>query len=174
MPTLSSILSFEQKQAARLTVNQFIDLANNSLSIKLNYPDLAFNQRGKIAGTAHLHKHLIKLNPVLLKDNEASFHDEVIAHEVAHIVTFHLFGKVRPHGPEWRHIMQHVFKKPAKTTHKMDTTKTQGQTVEYRCECGPVALSIRRHNKVIRHKQSYICRVCRQSLSEAIVRTNVG
>jgi SprT protein len=128
-------------------------------------PSVHFNQRGKIAGCARLQKNELRFNPTLLKDNISLFLDEVVPHEVCHIVAFILYGRVRPHGKEWQSLMIDLFGLQPRTYHKMDVTKVQGKQFEYKCECGPIELSIRRHNKVVRGQQKYICRKCRVSLT---------
>ena len=61
-------------------------------------------------------------------------------------------------------LMKNLFELEGTTRHSMDVVKVQGQTFAYFCECGPIELSIRRHNKIVRHQQSYLCRVCKQKL----------
>ena len=49
----------------------------------------------------------------------------------------------------------------------MDVTKVAGKKFAYRCLCGPVGLSIRRHNKVVRKVQQYRCIKCGNQLVAA-------
>ncbi|SIO42254.1 SprT family zinc-dependent metalloprotease [Salinivibrio sp. ES.052] len=145
-------------------VNGCIDTANRALGTQLEYPHIGFTLRGRSAGTAHPTQWRVRFNPVLLQQAPDAFFEEVIPHEVCHLVTFALHGRVKPHGSEWRHLMIHVFSVPANTTHQLDITAVQGTTFDYHCDCGPVALTIRRHNKIQRGQAIYHCKRCRQTL----------
>ncbi|MEP1383040.1 MAG: zinc ribbon domain-containing protein [Paraglaciecola sp.] len=45
-------------------------------------------------------------------------------------------------------------------------SKVSGKTFLYQCQCGTVELSITRHNKVVKGKQNYICRRCKNTLQK--------
>lgn len=141
--------------------------ATDYFNCSFERPTIRFNQRGKIAGSARLQTNELRFNPVLLKDNQDTFINEVIPHEVSHLLTYSLFGRVKPHGKEWQSIMIDVFKLQPNTRHQMDVTKVTGKTFLYHCQCGPVELSIRRHNKVVKGKQNYICRRCKNTLQKS-------
>lgn len=126
-------------------------------------PEYLFNQRGRSAGSAHLQRNIIKFNPTLYLHNKDEFLKQVVAHEVAHLITYQLYGKVRPHGKEWQNIMMQVFNKPAKTTHNLDISDVIGKQFAYQCLCTTHQLTIRRHNKVLKGA-SYLCRKCRAPL----------
>ncbi|MEI6896118.1 MAG: SprT family zinc-dependent metalloprotease [Psychromonas sp.] len=126
-------------------------------------PDYLFNQRGKAAGTAHLQRNLIKINPTLFIKNKDVFFKQVMPHEVAHLLAFQLYGRVRPHGKEWQYVMEHVFKCPAETTHQLDITAVLGKQFNYRCACTTHQLTIRRHNKVLKGN-NYLCKHCQSVL----------
>lgn len=50
---------------------------------------------------------LIRLNPVLGKDKNRNLLDETLCHEAAHVAVYCLHGTaVKPHGHEWRAMMQ--------------------------------------------------------------------
>lgn len=127
-------------------------------------PTLSLNQRGTIAGAAILQKHHIRLQPTLFEQNKTYFLEQVLPHELAHLIAHRFYGKVSPHGREWQHIMEGVFKRPAIRTHQLDISRLGLKRFSYACSCGEVALSIRRHNKVVNKQQSYICRTCKQTL----------
>ncbi len=73
----------------------------------------------------------------------------------------------RPHGREWRWMMEEIFEVSAKRTHKFVTTSVTGQTFPYHCGCQQHLLTLRRHNRVLRGETEYRCRHCQQRLHYA-------
>lgn len=136
---------------------------NQHYGSQLRLPLIRYNQRGKIAGSARLQLNEVRLNPTLLLQNQQEFLHQVIPHEVCHLAVYQLYGRVRPHGPEWQQMMRQVFKLAPHVTHKMDVTDVAGKTFSYQCGCKQHQLSIRRHNKVLKGTR-YLCRGCGQSL----------
>ena len=142
-----------------------ITLAEQHFSRVFPMPSIEVSMRGKAAGKALLQLNEIKLNKVLAQENPQTFIDEVLPHELAHLITHQVFGRVRPHGKEWQYVMYKVFNLMPSRTHTMDVKSVQGKTYEYRCACSHIPLSIRRHNKVIRGESFYSCKKCRQELT---------
>lgn len=134
-------------------------IAEDQLRRPFPRPQVHFNQRGKIAGSARLQLNELRFNPVLLNDNLQEFIDEVVPHEVCHLLAYQLYGKVRPHGKEWQSLMRSLFALKGQTKHQMDVSQVEGKTFSYRCQCQQHQLSVRRHNKVLRGV-SYQCRQC--------------
>ena len=156
-------------QIANSEIENNIVIAESYFNHTFQLPSLSLNQRGKIAGSAHLQKNHIKLNLSLFADNTAEFVDQVIPHEVAHIICHQLYGKVKPHGKEWQAIMRSVFQIPALVTHRLDVSKVGISEYEYKCQCpGEIKLSAIRHNRVIKGKQQYRCRRCKAVLEQVL------
>ena len=75
-------------------------LAQANLKLGRNYPEpkIVYQQRGTAAGTAWLEPYEIRLNPVLMMENQQAFIEEVVPHELAHLLVWKHFGRVAPHG----------------------------------------------------------------------------
>ncbi len=148
-------------------LSQRLQQAEQALQQSWPRPQLSYTQRGKAAGTAHLQRWEIRLNPVLLVENQALFLHEVIAHELAHLLVFARHGRVAPHGRAWQAMMWQVFGLAPRVTHQLDISSLQGPLFAYQCACQPHHLSLRRHNKVQRGQSRYLCRHCGQPLVAA-------
>jgi len=158
-----TMLTEQDKKALALQGEKFFIEAECFFDRAFQRPEYLFNQRGRAAGTAHLQRNLIKINPTLFINNREAFFQQVIPHEVAHLIVFQHYGKVRPHGREWQHVMVNIFQRPAETTHQFDTQAVVGKQFNYRCACTTHQLSIIRHNRVLKGT-SYLCRHCKSPL----------
>ncbi|MFT5806842.1 MAG: SprT protein [Moritella dasanensis] len=139
--------------------------AEQRLNRSFSRPIINFNQRGKAAGSARLQTNELRFNPILLQENQQHFIMHTVPHEVAHLLTYQLYGRTKPHGKEWQQIMNQIFDLAAKTTHQYDISSVKGKSFTYACQCTDHQLTIRRHNKIVRDNIKYICRLCKQILS---------
>jgi SprT protein len=155
-----------QTLAERCLDQWLLKLANTPFE-SLAKPNILLNQRGRIAGAALLQKNLIKLQPKLFAQNQAYFLSDVIPHELAHLTVFNHYGRVQPHGREWRYVMREVLGVDARVTHTLDVKKAGVKMFDYACACDTLQLTAIRHNRITQGKQSYICRKCRAPLKLA-------
>ncbi len=160
--------SDQQIALAEQAIQHAVHKAEQHFQQTFSKPNLSFKLRGRAAGKAYLLDNQIRLNPVLFVQNEQAFIDDVVPHEVAHLLVFQRYGKVRPHGAEWQFMMEQVLGVPASTRHQFDVSAVSGKTFEYRCGCDVHQLTVRRHNKVLRKQASYRCRQCGQVLVSSI------
>lgn len=158
------MLNISDKKALETKCEDYFILAECFFDRAFKRPDYLFNQRGRSAGTAHLQLNLIKFNATLFIQNKEEFFQQVVPHEVAHLIAYQRYGKVRPHGKEWQHVMQTVFNRPADTTHSLDTSDVVGKQFSYQCLCTTHQLTIRRHNKILKGTK-YLCKGCRGELT---------
>lgn len=159
------VISQHEKNEVEQRVNALFSLAESHFSQPLKTPAIGWRKSGKNAGTANLTTNKINFNPVFFTHNRQAYFDEVIPHEVCHIIVYQIYGRVAPHGKQWQWIMRNLFEAPARTTHRFDLAPLGLKEYVYRCECGEINLSVRRHNKVMRNKQQYLCRGCRGILT---------
>jgi SprT protein len=94
---------------------------------------------------------------------------DTVTHEVAHSVVYRRFGQgLRPHGGEWRMVMEQLGCK-AQVTHRTPPeilARTLNRPL-YRCGCRIHALGPRQHRHAINGRRNYQCRVCGQRLVPA-------
>lgn len=147
-------------QAVMSCLREKLRQAGDYFNTPFPEPQLNYQLRGTSAGTAWLDKWEIRLNPVLLLANRADFIDEVIPHELAHLLVFHRFGRVAPHGREWRWMMANVLHTEPRRTHGFDLATVRVNTYRYQCACQRHELTVRRHNRIVRGESLYRCRQC--------------
>ncbi len=152
------------QQAVMRCLREKLQQANEHLGTYYPEPKVVYQQRGTAAGTAWLESNEIRLNPVLLMENQQAFVDEVVPHELAHLLVWKHFGRVAPHGREWKWMMETVLGVPARRTHKFEVDSVRKNTFPYRCPCQQHQLTVRRHNRVLRGEAEYRCTHCGQLL----------
>ncbi|MBD2782172.1 SprT family zinc-dependent metalloprotease [Xenorhabdus szentirmaii] len=160
----STSVSPSLQQDVMDTMRQKLAQANHFLQKDFPEPSISYLQRGTIAGSARLQDWEIRLNPILLNENKQAFIDQVIPHELAHLLAYYQFGKVAPHGKEWRFIMENVFNAPAERTHQFSVHSVRSQIFTYCCCCQKHELTVRQHNKVLKGSVCYVCRQCGEKL----------
>ena len=125
-----------------------------------------FDLSGKAAGMYRVKagQRVIRYNPYVFAKYFDDNFNETIPHEVAHYVTDVLYGlrKIRPHGNEWKSVMQ-VFGVKANRTANYDLNGLPTRNFQkfvYHCGCQNYELTSRRHNKILRGTGHYMCREC--------------
>ncbi|MBM6549921.1 SprT family zinc-dependent metalloprotease [Marinomonas ostreistagni] len=149
--------------AVEQKIQQCLTQAQRYFKVTLKAPSFNFKQRGRSAGTAYLQRNEMRFNAYMLAQDPQKFIDNVVPHEVAHIVVHQIYGaKVRPHGREWTAVMEHLFNVEAARTHDFDVPKARNLYL-YRCHCQAHEFTAHRHGRATRGTQ-YICRACGSAL----------
>lgn len=139
-------------------LRQHLAQANKILQSEYTEPKITYRPKGSVAGSAFLTRWEIQLNTTMLHENDKTFIEEVIPHELAHLIVFKKFGKVKPHGKEWQYIMTAILGRTPKTTHNFSVHNNNNYL--YYCLCQEHYLSKVRHNKIQHNKTEYLCRKC--------------
>lgn len=171
-----SIAPISDKQIAEvqeLTLN-YIARASQIYSKSFDAIPIKFDLRGKCAGMYRRNgrERLIRFNPWLFAKYYKHSIEQTIPHEVAHYITDCLwtFRKVKPHGKEWKSVMQ-AFGVEPKVTGDFDLAGIpvkQYQRVAYSCGCKIHQLSLIRHRRVQSGQSEYRCRNCQQLLKATL------
>lgn len=125
-----------------------------------------FDLSGRAAGMYRVAagRAVIRYNPfIFARDFEQGLRTTV-PHEVAHYLTDRLYGirNVRPHGPQWRQVMQALGAEARATGHfdLAGLPVRRQRRFDYRCSCRQHRLSTCRHNRVLGGRARYHCCHC--------------
>jgi SprT protein len=150
----------EQVHALEQLVADLERRAARQAGLPARAPRLAFDLRGTLAGSVN-RAGVIRLNPVLLRENLTAFMAQTLPHEVAHWVVFRWRPRAAPHGPEWRRVMAWLGA-PARRCHDFDVARARTRTMSshrYRCACQSHDVSAIRHRRM-QSGTIYRCRTC--------------
>lgn len=146
------------KQQVLKKLDDLVLAANKLFNRSFTPPKVKFYLKGTTAGKADLLNNIVILNHILLVENPDDFLEDTVPHELAHLLTFAMFGrKAKAHGKEWKSVMRALGVEPTRC-HSLDVSNV-GNRHSYRCACKSHQLSTQRHNK-IRRGASYICKSC--------------
>ena len=164
-------LTLEQKSEVYERVEHFVNLGNEKLGSDLEKPYVKFDKRGRCGGTAMYRERdgygELDFNAGLMVDNWDEYMNQVIPHEVAHLLKEHIYGPGKgmkaAHGYYWQSVMRTLGVKPDRT-HKMDTSKvrmaprTKTKHI-YMCPCckQEFVISQVRHNRMLRGRTYRHC-----------------
>lgn len=151
-------------------IDDLIKQAQQYFNRQFPSPTLHWFSSGTKAGYAVLNHNTLHLHEQLYSEHHTYYWSDVIPHELAHLITYHVFGQVKPHGKEWRSVMKYVFNVLPTTTHQLPVNHLRRvRQVTYQCQCGTIELSMIRHNRVVQGRQTYRCKTCGDTLQQQVV-----
>lgn len=163
----TNIVTDELSTQVITQVERCYTTVENFFKRSFSRPHIELNLRGQSAGTANLQNNSLRFNKQLLIENKQHFLKQTVPHEVAHLIAYQLFGIViKPHGKEWRYIMQIVFQLPAERCHHYKIDRKTKRYYLYNCQCMTLIhpLTARRHHLIAQGYQ-YICKYCKKRLN---------
>ena len=149
--------------------NHFIDEACKIYQRNFEPIVVDFDLKGRISGMYRRknNHHVIRYNPYIFAKYFEDSLKTTIPHEVAHYISDMMFKKCRPHGNEWREVMQ-AFGADASRTCDYDLEGIPVrvyQRHEYHCLCMTHEITSRRHNKIQNSSAHYHCKKCNEELT---------
>ncbi len=159
----------QREQVCAETV-RYIRLAEELLDRRFDLIPVVFDLGGRTAGMFKACKAecLIRFNPWIFAKYFPENLRDTVPHEVAHYIVHELYDlhRVKPHGPEWRALME-AFDANPDVTFRLDLDgipQRRQRTHAYHCRCRTHAVSSTRHNRARAGRGSYCCRYCRGEL----------
>ena len=132
-------------------------------------PKVTYEDKGRVAGYANFYEGKLNFSPTLLSENTEHFIENIIPHEVCHLVTRAMYPHCQSHGQDWKQVMRQLGVPPTRC-HQYDVSnvarKRNTQTFKYRCGCRTMELSKIMHNKIQRGSKR-LCKQCRGKVSLA-------
>lgn len=172
MPQTTKLNHLQRKRLVHQRVEECFRQAEDVLGMVFPRPEVSFNQRGPVAGTAivppagaKLQK--LRFNRIFLEDETEDFLRLIVPHEVAHLITASLYGReTDAHGEEWSGIMRDVFTLDPKPCHNYDVRRATGCHYAYGCACpGNIYhFPLRRHRELLLGDSSLRCKRCQELL----------
>lgn len=125
-------VSQEQKNMVETAVLDCIMMARKKFpASNIPFPEIRYDLIGKAAGQAVWRRygnpiHTIRINPILLNENQQHIVEQTVPHEMAHVVVNQIWKveqrmDVGGHGREWKHVMR-VFGLVPERCHNLDTS----------------------------------------------------
>ncbi len=163
-------LNDQQRQRVIRQTHHFIRVASEHFGKPFQPVDIRFDLKGRSAGMYRVrgNERCIRYNPWIFSHYFQDNLDNTVPHEVAHFIADRLFGmaKIKPHGAEWKNIMQVFGVTPEVTCrYPLDAMPQNPRPrYPYRCQCRTHMLSGIRHNRIRRQQTRYFCKRCKQPL----------
>lgn len=169
MPTIPPITA-SQQQTVIERVAELLDQCEQHFNRPFAPIEIRFDLHGRVSGMycVRRNQQWLRFNPFIFAKYFTDSLDNTVPHEVAHYVAQVLFGpnRIRPHGREWKSIMQKLGAEP-RVTGDYDlagiAVKRQ-RRFHYVCGCMSHQLTTTRHNKIVRGQSHYFCRRCNGEL----------
>lgn len=162
---------FDYKAAATAKVKELEQVIKSMPEWEVpNIARITWRLRGRTAGVCHyqintrtqetLNRFEIKLHPTLAKKYESDYINRTVTHEYAHAVVAinHSRASIKPHGPEWQHVMRKLGGDPSRChNYDISSVPTELNKVEISCDCRSYKVTQR---KAARLTSFSICRRC--------------
>lgn len=145
------------KQEIEDKIQECLAVFNLSFHVNIVYIE---NLKTKAADAVWISgKGRIRLNVKLLLKNKADFLNEIIPHEVGHLIQDWFYPKgTEEHGVEWRSIMK-ALGVPYSKYHSFDVSAVDSQYHRYVCNCTEHSIHSTKHTKIQEGKIE-LCALC--------------
>ena len=139
------MLTVQQQTETTARVEHFIEMGNTIFNINMRMPNIIYKKRGTCGATAWYSRLELNFNAGLMVDNWDEYMNQVVPHEVAHLIKEHIYGRgkgsLSAHGAQWKHVMVKLGVSPDRT-HTMDTSKVARKMAKFQYKCNKCGTEI--------------------------------
>ena len=156
----------QQQTQVMARVEYYLQQASEIYQRDFTVIPVLFDLRGRAAGMylVRQNQRWIRFNPYIFNRYFDDCLISTVPHEVAHYVTDLVYGlgKIRPHGIEWKRLMQQLGVVPrVRADYSLQGMPVRRQQrFSYRCNCRAHEITLTRHNKITKDRVRYFCRSC--------------
>lgn len=124
------LLTPELRKRVTDKVKACFKIAQKKYGVEFEMPEIRYDIKSWCGGLAYHQRWLLRFNLILLVENEDHYIENVVPHEVAHLVNRRVNtpapGKKRlmPHGAEWKGVME-LFKVVPHVKHTYDCSSIE-------------------------------------------------
>jgi predicted SprT family Zn-dependent metalloprotease len=124
------LLTPELREKVENKVAECFKIAAEHYGQDFEMPEIRYNIKSWTGGLAYHQRWLVRFNLILLVENEQHYLDNVVPHEIAHLINRTVNkpapGKKRlmPHGKEWKDVMK-LLGVQASVTHTYDCSSIE-------------------------------------------------
>jgi len=115
------MLLHEREAAVDVRLRALLSMVQQDRGLTLPAPHIQYVTRVKYAGKAYYYRNTIVLSRDFLERNFEDMICNTVPHELAHLITFQLFPRAKPHGFTWQSIMADWFHLDPLRCHYYDT-----------------------------------------------------
>ena len=159
------------QERIRVRVQECLDISQRSFKRPFEFPTIRYDKRGQAAGEASHKDWSINLNRVLLLENLEDMIENIVPHEIAHLINSEVYRsrgyrRPSPHGSSWRSIMWSYGLVPERCHHydtsSVKITKQKQPKHVWVCRtCGTrMLLGNKRHSNHQKGWRKYFMRGC--------------
>jgi SprT protein len=146
-----------------------IEIAQRYFGRTFALTGITFDLRGAAAGqlafSRKLKTYRLRYNRMLLEVDPVVLIEQVVPHEVSHLVALQVYGHSIPqHGDEWKSVMVDVFGLQPDRCHTMDVSGVVAKPYIYGCLCGGEIKVTKRHHNKIQRSAGYTCTICKSKI----------
>ena len=166
---MENLTAFQmKKEIISLTEKLFLDGIDH-FNLQGKTPQVRFDIRGNTAGQFKRSENAIRYNFGIIEQNYEKFLARTVAHETAHAIQYKISYSAKPHGSEWKRVMQ-FFGVPSTRCHNYDLSVVKSTVQKFPHACACKDNNIRMVGKKVHMKilvgSRYTCSKCHTALKK--------
>lgn len=113
VPNKNILLTEDLRKKVEQRLKKDYAVAEKHYKTKFKFPEIRYDIKSHVGGMAFYQLDLIRLNLILLVENEDHYVSTTVPHEAAHLIAYQIWTKdkspnrkkLMPHGALWKEVM---------------------------------------------------------------------